>query len=156
MEHRQGHNPPFDTVTMEDIDRVANRMTISSVAGLVGGATMAIHKGSPVLKSSVSVAMSCALVSTACFGIERLSNVALRSANVADPSTAFYASHALGGSVGGALTGALFQSRMMPGVLLFTPAMVLVAFGEIQFEKARQARLLRLLREIDETEQQKS
>ena len=54
------------------------------------------------------------------------------------------------------MTGALFQSRMMPGVLLFTPAMVLVAFGEIQFEKARQARLLRLLREIDETEQQKS
>lgn len=129
---------------MEDIDRVANRMTISSVAGLVGGATMAIHKGSPVLKSSVSVAMSCALVSTACFGIERLSNVALRSANViADPSTSFYASHALGGSVGGAMTGALFQSRMMPSVLLFTPAMVLVAFGEIQFEKARQARLLR-------------
>lgn len=138
---------------MEDIDRVANRMTISFVAGLVGGGTMAIFKGAPVPKTSLSVAASCALVATACFGLERISNVALRTANVSDATTQFYASHAVGGVAGGALTGLLFQSRAVPGVLLFTPAMMLIAFGEIQFEQARQARLLRLLKEMEEEEQ---
>lgn len=95
------------------------------------------------------MAASFALVGTACFGFERLSNVAIRqmatSSQEDSNEQVFYASHALGGMIGGGIAGALFQHRPIPGMLLCTPVMVGVAYAELCFEKERQERLRQLL-----------
>ena len=134
---------------MDEVKRVANRMTIAFMSGLAGGSIYALMKGRPAGKIAVAVAANCAVVSTACFSLERVSNVALRQVlNEEDHNTSLYLSHAIGGAVGGSLLGYLFQFRAMPGFMLFTPAMVMVAFGEIKFEQARKVRLEKLLDEI--------
>ena len=56
-----------------------------------------------------------------------------------------YASHALGGMIGGGITGALFLHRPIPGMMLCTPVMIGVAYAELCFEKERQERLRQLL-----------
>jgi hypothetical protein len=138
-------SPPDERVTaLLDIDRVANRMTIAFLVGLASGASIAIRKALPVPRTALSVGASWAMVATACFGIERVSNAALRPV-VGNYETRMYTSHLLGGSIAGGLVGQLFHFRVLPGVLVFTPSMVLVAFAELKFEEARNERLKRLL-----------
>jgi hypothetical protein len=136
---------------MDEVDRVAHRVTLSALAGLLGGASLATLKGSSIPRNALSMATSCALVGTACFGFERLSNVAMRqtvlaaenstSDNNERTSTLLYASHAIGGMVGGGITGALFQHRPIPGMILCTPLMLGIALAEQAFETARKERL---------------
>jgi hypothetical protein len=140
---------------MDEVDRVAHRVTLSALAGLLGGASLATLKGSSIPRNSLSMATSCALVGTACFGFERLSNVAMRqivlaaenntSDNNENTSTLLYASHAIGGMVGGGITGALFQHRPIPGMILCTPLMLGIALAEQAFETARKERLSEML-----------
>jgi hypothetical protein len=136
---------------MDDVQRVANRMTVSFVTGMLGGSTMAMARGLPVRNTAFSMATSFAMVGTACFGLERVSNLAMRqvlsSETKQDQNFQLYISHGLGGAVGGGLLGALFHFRAAPGILMFTPAMLAVAFGEIKFEEARQVRLQKMLEE---------
>jgi len=140
---------------MEEVDRVAGRVLLAALSGLLGGAALATYKGSPLPKTSVSMAASCALVGTACFGFERLSNVALRQVvdtkNEQIRERVFFGSHALGGMVGGGITGALFQHRPIPGMMLCTPLMIGVAFAEQMFEKERQERLRQQLARSGDT-----
>lgn len=111
----------------------------------------AVLKGRPVGKTAIAIAANWAVVSSTCFSVERVSNVALGHVmNEEDYNIRLYLSHAIGGAVGGSVLGYLFQARVMPGVMLFTPAMVVVAFGEIKFEQARKARLEKLLDEIQQ------
>lgn len=139
----------FKQKKMDEIDRVAARVSLAALSGLVGGAALATYKGSPLPKTSVSMAVSCALVGTACFGFERLSNVALQQVvvpmddknNDDTEKRLFYGSHALGGMIGGGIAGALFQHRPIPGMLLCTPIMIGVAFAEEKFQEERQLRL---------------
>lgn len=137
---------------MDQVDRVAGRVSLAALTGLVGGAAIATYKGHPLPKTCISTAVSFALVGTACFGFERLSTVVIRQLTMApssqeDPNTeqVFYASHALGGMIGGGITGALFQHRPIPGMMLCTPLMIGVAYAELCFEKERKERLRQLL-----------
>mmetsp|Transcript_26068 Transcript_26068/g.44436 ORF Transcript_26068/g.44436 Transcript_26068/m.44436 type:complete len:187 (+) Transcript_26068:80-640(+) len=65
-------------MVMEDawaaIDHIATRVTASAATGLGCGAAYATYKGFPIFKTSVQAAVSCAMVSTACFGMERLAH----------------------------------------------------------------------------------
>ena len=141
---------------MDEVDRVAARMSLATLSGLLGGAALATYKGSPLLKTSISMAVSCALVGTACFGFERLSNVALQqfvdtTKDEQPEQRVLYASHALGGMIGGGIAGALFQRRPIPGMMLCTPIMVCVAFAEEKFEEERQERLRQLMAKSSES-----
>ena len=59
------------------IDHIAARVSASAMTGLGCGAAYGTYKGFPIFKTSMSTAFSFALVSTACFGMERLANVIL-------------------------------------------------------------------------------
>lgn len=135
----------------DEVLRVSNRMVMCSIAGLTVGAAMATRKGLPVIRTALVMGANSAMVGTACFGLERVSNLALRQVMNDNESknTQLYISHAIGGAAGGALVGSLFQFRALPGLLAFTPLMVMVAYGEIKFEEARSARLAKLLQEIE-------
>jgi hypothetical protein len=138
---------------MDEVKRVANRMTVALMSGLAGGATYAVLRGRPIGKSAIAVAANWAVISSTCFSVERVSNVALGFVmNEEDYISRLYLSHAIGGAVGGSVLGFLFHGRVVPGFLLFTPAMVMVAFGEIAFEEARKVRLEKLLDEIQPEE----
>ena len=141
---------------MDEVQRVSNRMTVSFLGGLATGVAIALRKGLPVAKTAISIGASCAMVGTACFGLERVSNVALQQVVLTNNNdkTRLYISHAIGGAAGGGMVGYLYQFRVIPGIMLFTPAMLAVAFGEIKFEQARQARLQQLLEEIQSEETQ--
>ncbi|KAL3827161.1 hypothetical protein ACHAXA_006716 [Cyclostephanos tholiformis] len=71
------------------IDHIASRVTASSVVGLCCGAAYGSYRGHPMFKTSVSTAFSFALVSTACFVMERAADVALRqlSSSSTPPAT---------------------------------------------------------------------
>jgi hypothetical protein len=96
------------------------------------------------------MAASFAMVGTACFGLERLSNVIMRQVHVENNDNeqkqmTFYASHAIGGMAGGGITAAIFQQRPIPGMILCTPLMLGIALAEQMFEAAREKRLQEML-----------
>jgi hypothetical protein len=136
---------------MENIDKVANQMTIAALTGLGAGAGIAIYKGRPILRLSVQVAFSWALVGTALFGIERIADISARqlltvsktktgSLTLTDDSLR-YATYSIGGLGGGALVGFIHHRRIMPGVLFFTPVMLFFAFAEKKYIAARRKHL---------------
>ena len=139
---------------MEEVDRTAARVAISAMAGLTLGASIAIFKGAPIGRTSMSVSASCALAGTACFGSERVANNAIRllSENT-EPTTRDFVSHGIGGVVGGGIAGGLFQGRVLSGSLLFTPIMLAVAFGELRANEYKRERLNQLLDKYDEMKQ---
>jgi len=63
------------------IDHIAARVTASTITGLGCGAAYATLKGFPVAKTSFSAALSCALISTSCFGMERVAYSVLKQTN---------------------------------------------------------------------------
>ena len=133
---------------MEEIDQIAGRVATSALAGLFLGASIAIYRGSPIPRTSLSVAASCALTGTACFGSERVADGAIQLLiGDMNPDTRTYASHTLGGSVGGGISGGLFQGRGFSGALLFTPIMLSVAYAELSAKQYRIKRLNQLIAE---------
>lgn len=135
---------------MDEVDRVANRVSLAALTGFLGGVSLATYKGSSIPRTSLSMAASFAIVGTACFGLERLSYVVIRQLNVDNNDNkqnqmAFYASHAIGGMAGGGITAAIFQQRPIPGMILCTPLMLGIALAEQTFEAAREERLQEIL-----------
>lgn len=137
---------------MEHVDKVANRMMIAAIAGFGAGAAMALYKGRPMLRMSVNVGCSWALVGTALFGMERIADVSARqllslpkttivSAQSRNDEMLRYATYSIGGTTGGALVGYIFHQRILPGVVFFTPIMLCLAFAEQRYLTARSKRM---------------
>ena len=148
--------PPLQAASWT-VDRVAARVAISAVAGLTLGASIAIFKGAPIGRTAMSVSASCALAGTACFGTERVANTAIRRLSEGtEPTTRDFASHGIGGVVGGGIAGGLFQGRVLSGSLLFTPIMLGVAYGELRADEYKRDRLNQLLDKYDEVKRSSS
>ena len=149
--HQSSSNESLYNKLMENVDRTGHRVSIAAIGGLAFGASFATLRGSPILASSMSSAVSCTLLATACFGSERL----------------FYAiiprpfpwsilqgkedilSHTLGGMLGGACVGWLYRGRPLSGGLMFTPLMVGVAFAERRLNQHRLERIECLLSQLE-------
>jgi hypothetical protein len=161
--------PPSTTLfsliesTLTIIDHLAARVTASATTGLACGAAFATYKGYPVPKTSLSAAASCALISTACFGMERFAygvlcrgNVLMREFNKADDgensteatmSTSpniIYGSHALGGLLGGGIVGYLYQGNPFRGAIVLMPLMLGLSFVELYLDEYREHRIRQL------------
>jgi hypothetical protein len=129
---------------MDDVDRVAHRMTFLTVVGSLAGAFSALLKGHPVGRTVQLTAISCALVGTACFGCERVVTVVTRTIapplNEADANSweRMLGSHVLGGLMAGSFLGAIYIQKPMQGAAFFMPFMLFCATGEKLFEDLRQ------------------
>lgn len=144
------------------IDHIASRVTTSVLTGLGCGAAYSSYKGAPLFKTSVSTAFSFALVSTACFTMERVANIIIRQSSIlltddgnADGklmidsndklSAVHYGSHATAGLLGGGIVGFLFQGKPMAGAILLTPMMLAVGKIEASVDDYRTERLQQLM-----------
>jgi len=149
------------------LDHVAMRVTASTITGLGCGAAYSTLKGYPIFKTSVSTAVSFALVSTACFGMERVANIILKQSsaiiyNDSDEvkrieSTGsiiqsppinpklIYGSHFLGGLMGGGVVGFLFQNKPMAGAFLLAPIMLGIGKIEVSLDEYKSERLQQLV-----------
>ena len=142
---------------MEHIDRVAARVSMCAVAGLLGGASYATWRGFPLGTTSAKVASSVAIVGTTLFGAERLFYIALQPRMMVNETneatrerTILLTSHTLAGITGGALNGSLYQRRPLPGMVYFTPVMIGVALLELEFQTRRQRRVDEVMRNFNE------
>jgi hypothetical protein len=140
---------------IHDIDHVSYRVTGSAFTGLFAGVSFATLKGLPIPQTSVSMAASFALVSTACYIPERIVyNSSLRifprkndhdatslSEGEKREDTRIFVSHTLGGVIGGGITGFLFKGKPLQGVLLLSPIMMSVAYGEIRLQTYKRKRI---------------
>ena len=161
------------------IDHIAARVTASAATGIGCGAAYATYKGFPIFKTSMSAALSCALVSTACFAMERLAHGVLtqsamlmdeksipaESDNGTSPSSIkptiinqplHYGSHAFGGLLGGSVVGFLFQGKPLAGALFLTPIMLGIGRIEVSLDEYRRERLQKLLDDHDDQERKRS
>lgn len=150
------------------IDHIASRVTASVLTGLGCGAAYSSYKGAPLVKTSISTAFSFALVSTACFTMERVANVIIRQSSIPlsddddidgnptidsnDKLTSatrttliHYGSHAIAGLLGGGIVGFLFQGKPMAGAMLLTPMMLIVGKSEALVDDYRTERLQQLM-----------
>mmetsp|Transcript_21690 Transcript_21690/g.32499 ORF Transcript_21690/g.32499 Transcript_21690/m.32499 type:complete len:152 (+) Transcript_21690:27-482(+) len=138
----------------ETIDHMSNRVTLAALGGLLSGASLAIFRASPLFNTSVSVAVSFALTSTACIIPERvIYNSSFRiveKCKIDDDSDKvseierrrLIGSHIGGGIIGGTISGSLFQRKLSPsGMAVFTPLMIGVAFLELRLKDYRRKRL---------------
>lgn len=154
------------------LDHLAARVTVSTLTGLGCGAAYATYKGFPTPKTSMSAALSCALVSTACFSMERLAFGAItritplldgdedddnsvpsapKLASAATTSSkTIYASHAVGGALGGGIAGYLFQGNPFSGAFLLTPLMLCAGKLELSLEEYKAKRLRGLIKNDNE------
>jgi hypothetical protein len=146
---------------MEEIDRLASRVTAVGCLGALAGIGIGLFKGHHrIARTAGLTAFSCALCGTACLGTERLAANAgqylLGSDNIKSnyrwPAT--FASHAVGGWAGGAFVGGLYMGRPTRGIIFFVPLMTLFGMGELMFEDMRVERLRQIIREETEKAQQ--
>lgn len=153
------------------LDHVAARVTATALTGLGCGAAFATHKGFPIAKTSLSASLSCALVSTACFSMERLAfgiithvtplaemiteedKAGSSSIKLATHSTVIYSSHALGGVLGGAISGFLFQGNPFSGAFLLTPLMLCAGKMELSLADYKAERLRHLMKDDDDDDE---
>jgi len=148
------------------LDHVAMRVTASTITGLGCGAAYSTLKGYPIFKTSVSTAVSFALVSTACFGMERVANIILKQSSaiiyndsdevkriestgsIIQPpinTKLIYGSHLLGGLMGGGVVGFLFQSKPLAGAFLLAPIMLGIGKIEVSLDEYKSERLQQLV-----------
>jgi hypothetical protein len=146
---------------MDEIDRIAARVTVVGCLGAMAGIGIGLFKGHHrIARTAGLTAFSCALCGTACFGSERLASTAGRYLLSADSNNvdkndndddnrwpATFLSHAVGGSVGGALLGQLYMGRPVRGIVFFVPLMTVVGLGELLFENKREERLRQRIQE---------
>ena len=155
------------------LDHLAARVTVSALTGLGCGAAYATYKGFPIPKTSMSAALSCALVSTACFSMERLAFGAITrmtpffdgdnndddnsvpsapklASTATTSSKVIYASHAAGGALGGGIAGYLFQGNPFAGAFLLTPLMLCAGKMELSLEEYKAKRLRGLIKNDNE------
>ena len=143
----QSPNNPSKSNTLDDafrlLDHLTARMTASATAGLGCGIIYSTYKGLPMAKTSLSAAASCALISTACFGAERLAYGVIHKVTGKDSSTTpniLYGSHIMGGFCGGGVVGFLYQGNPFRGIILLTPLMLGIGQLEIILDGYRESR----------------
>jgi len=149
------------------LDHVAMRVTASTITGLGCGAAYSTLKGYSIFKTSISTAVSFALVSTACFGMERVANIILKQSSaiiyndhidevkriestgstIQSPINPklIYGSHFLGGLMGGGVVGFLFQNKPMAGAFLLAPIMLGIGKIEVSLDEYKSERLQQLV-----------
>lgn len=141
-------HPP--TNYQKELDHVSIRVGLGIINGVFWGSSYAILKGHhPFTRIAIPSGISCALISTACFGMERLVHIGYvlprrysqEIGSVWHPKKERYVSHVLSGVMAGGLLGGIYKQRPLSGVLLFTPLMVGVAFVENSFEDWRQEKI---------------
>ena len=153
---------------MDHIDHISNRVVAFALTGVVAGASISTYKALPFPKTTLSVAASFALTSTACLLPERIiyhssfyfvgrsngddndhtnsngnsnSNSNSNSNNKLERRR-LIGSHIGGGIIGGTISGSLFQRRFsLNGMGLFTPLMIALALGELYIQDYRRQRL---------------
>jgi broad specificity phosphatase PhoE len=133
----------FDSV-MKEVDHVANRVGLCTLAGFFGGAAWATVKGFPRRSTALSAGGSCAIVATSLFATERLANAALRSTVMPSPEEETrlnLSSYAFSGIVGGGLNGYLYQKKPARGMFVFVPLMFCVAGLEMDWKRRKEARM---------------
>jgi hypothetical protein len=143
---------------MEYVDHIANRVTCATLVGGLWGCLSAMHKGHILSRSAGLTAFSCAMTATACFSCERIADYALNTFVVerynnnnnnnnnnntaSETKTDIMSSslkqtimtHAIGGCLGGGLTGALYIRKPLRGVVFVTPLMMLVGYVEYKIK----------------------
>lgn len=155
ISHHMGDQDPSATdATTNKIDNVfspldhlAARMTASATTGLGCGAIYSTYRGLPIAKTSLSAAVSCALVSTACFGAERIAYAIIHQITGKDSKSSpnlLYSSHALGGICGGGIVGFLYQGNPFRGIFLLTPMMLGIGKLEISLDQYKASRIEQL------------
>lgn len=133
----------------DNLDYMSLRVSASGVLGLVSGTFIALYRGhDSILRTSGRTGLSCALVSTACFGMERIAHIGVtqylfndqeREELYTNSKKQYYLklySHALGGILGGGYVGALYTGKFLRGAFVFTPFMLLIAMTEDKFVNA--------------------
>mmetsp|Transcript_26442 Transcript_26442/g.38313 ORF Transcript_26442/g.38313 Transcript_26442/m.38313 type:complete len:173 (-) Transcript_26442:101-619(-) len=133
---------------LDEIDHISNRVTIGAFSGIFLGAAIATYRGFPILRTSLTVAASCAMTGTACFITERAAYATLTSITKQDTENEtmkVVASHSIGGLCGGGLSGYLFHKRPFAGMMLFAPIMITVALVEMEVDAYRKERIKDLL-----------
>ena len=119
---------------MEYFDRVADRVSLCVVTGLVAGAAHATYTGLPLRATSLKTAGSCAIVGTALFGAERLAYAALKD-RLNNERQLVLTSHAFAGVMGGGLNGYVYQKKPLRGMFFLLPAMLAVGYLELAWEQ---------------------
>lgn len=146
---------------MEEIDRLAARVTAVGCLGALTGAGIGLFKGHHrIARTAGLTAFSCALCGTACLGSERLAANAGKYLLGGDtiksdyrwPAT--FLSHAVGGLAGGAFVGGLYMGRPTRGIVFFVPLMTLFGLGELIFEDMQEERLRQIMQEETDQAQQ--
>lgn len=128
---------------MDDLDRVAHRVSLCALTGLSAGSAYATLTGLPLRSTSIKVSGSCAIVATAMFGAERIAYVALKN-QIDSERQLVLTSHAFAGLMGGGLNGYMYQKKPLRGMFFFLPAMMGVGLIELAWERQRQARIQKL------------
>lgn len=127
---------------MEDVDHVAARVTVATGIGAALGSSVAVYKGHSIQRVAGSMALSWAMVATACLGTQRLASVAARRFLRQDDENipTMVATHAIGGIVGGGLSGYLYIRKPIRGMVFLTPIMLMVSLAEMKFQERRKIR----------------
>ncbi len=154
---------------MDQMDHIGNRVTTCTLTGLIIGASTATYNALPLFQTSVSIAGSFALTSTACLIPQRILysssfyfvpqqkqqkqqqqlNLNLSPAQTQNEHEGgeterrrLIASHIGGGMIGGTISGSLYQRRFSwTGMVMFTPIMIGIAFAELNLQEYRRKRL---------------
>lgn len=140
----------YSTVAiMDEIDRIASRVTIATCFGALAGVGTAMFKGHPMARTVGLTAFSCAMTGTACFGAERCASVLTKRVLQRNDNEweTVLGTHAMGGLLGGSILGGLYIGKPIHGVVFFVPFMLLVGTGEKLFYDVREERNQRLHRE---------
>jgi hypothetical protein len=127
----------------DHLDFISLRVSVSGVVGLISGTFIALYRGhDSIFRTSSRTGFSCALVSTACFSMERCAYIGItqylwndqeREELYMNTKKQYYLklySHAIGGMLGGAYVGGIYTGKIVRGALVFSPIMLLIAMLE--------------------------
>jgi hypothetical protein len=141
--HNNNNNHGMMMSIQDHLDYLSLRVSLSGVTGLVSGTFIALYRGhDSIFRTSSRTGFSCALVGTACFGMERLAYIGMtqylwndhdREELYRNTKKQYYLkliSHATGGALGGAYVGGLFTGKLVRGAAVFAPFMVFIAMTE--------------------------
>jgi hypothetical protein len=140
---------------MEQLDRVATRVSLAALMGTLAGVGTAMYKGHPMARTVGLTAFSCAVTATACFGAERCVNTLIRKGFHQDATEnnsweSVLGSHAAGGTLGGSILGTLYIGKPVHGIVFFVPFMLLVGTGEKLLYDVQEEHIQRILRTENE------
>jgi hypothetical protein len=129
----------------DHLDYISRRVSVSGIFGAVAGTFIAMYRGyDSIVRTSSRTAFSCAMVSTACFTIERCTYIGVTQylLNEQEQIDLFHNSkqiyylklytHTIGGILGGAMVGGLYTGKLLRGAFVFTPLMLFIAMTEEQ------------------------